>query len=134
MRQCDLEKFLVFLNVFISSLLTDVQQLLVVKEEVPPEQQEQKELWTSQEEEQLQGLREDVIKLIFTPVPVKSEDEDEEIPQPSQLHRRQSEQMGTDCGGPEKDRNSGSDTHLQPLSDDMFQIFLKLRPKSVMEL
>ncbi|XP_068589432.1 endothelial zinc finger protein induced by tumor necrosis factor alpha-like isoform X2 [Cebidichthys violaceus] len=114
----------------------DVQQLLVVKEEVTPEQQEwsssldqedpepphitkqQEELWTSQEGEQLQGLEEaDIVKFTFTPV--KSED-DEEKPQSSQLHQRQTEQMeteadGEDCGGPEPDRNSDPDRH--PESD-----------------
>ncbi|XP_068589422.1 zinc finger protein 271-like isoform X1 [Cebidichthys violaceus] len=116
--------------------LSDVQQLLVVKEEVTPEQQEwsssldqedpepphitkqQEELWTSQEGEQLQGLEEaDIVKFTFTPV--KSED-DEEKPQSSQLHQRQTEQMeteadGEDCGGPEPDRNSDPDRH--PESD-----------------
>nr|XP_033465419.1 zinc finger protein 287-like [Epinephelus lanceolatus] len=119
----------------------DVQQLLVVKEEVPPEQQEwsssvdqedpepphikedQEELWFSQEGEQLQGLEEDdIIKSISTPVPVKSED-DEEKPQSSQLHQRHTEQMetgadGEDCGGPEPARNSDPDTHFQPETDD----------------
>ncbi|XP_059205819.1 zinc finger protein 333-like [Centropristis striata] len=113
----------------------DVQQLLVSEGEVPSEQQErscsldqdqeepepphikeeQGEPWTSQEGEQLQGLT-------FTPVPVKSE-EDEEIPQSSQLHQTQTEQMeteadGEDCGGPEPDRNSGPDPHLQPDSKE----------------
>ncbi|XP_049424914.1 uncharacterized protein LOC125884150 isoform X1 [Epinephelus fuscoguttatus] len=120
---------------------SDVQQLLVVKEEVPPEQQEwsssvdqedpeppyikeeQEELWISQEGEQLQGLEEDdITKFTFTPVPVKSED-DEEKPQSSQLHQRHTEQMeteaeGEDCGGAEPARNSDPDTHLQPETDD----------------
>ncbi|XP_039679898.1 zinc finger protein 235-like [Perca fluviatilis] len=102
----------------------DVQQLSVREEEVPPEQrewspsldqqhpepphikEEQEELWISQEREQLQGLEEaDITKFPFTPVPVKSED-DEEKPQPSQLHQRQ------DCGGPEPAKNSDPDIDL----------------------
>ncbi|XP_033989765.1 oocyte zinc finger protein XlCOF22-like [Trematomus bernacchii] len=120
----------------------DVQQLVVVKEEVPPEQQEwsssldqedpeppphikeeQEELWSSQEGEQLQGLEEaDITKSTFTPVPVKSED-DEEKPPSSQLHQRQTEHMeteadGEDCGGPEPARNSDPERHLQPETED----------------
>ncbi|XP_034065738.1 zinc finger protein 184-like isoform X4 [Gymnodraco acuticeps] len=120
----------------------DVQQLVVVKEEVPPEQQEwssslnqedpeppphikeeQEELWSSQEGEQLQALEEaDIIKFTFTPVPVKSED-DEEKPQSSQLHQRQTEHLeteadGEDCGGPELARNSDPERHLQPETED----------------
>ncbi|XP_033995585.1 LOW QUALITY PROTEIN: oocyte zinc finger protein XlCOF22-like [Trematomus bernacchii] len=120
----------------------DVQQLVVVKEEVPPEQQEwsssldqedpeppphikeeQEELWISQEGEQLQGLEEaDITKSTFTPVPVKSED-DEEKPQSSQLHQRQTEHLeteadGEDCGGPEPARNSDPERHLQPETED----------------
>ncbi|XP_044192068.1 zinc finger protein 32-like isoform X2 [Thunnus albacares] len=116
----------------------DIQQLLESKEEIPPEQQErnssqdqenpepphikeeQEELWTSQEGEQLQGLEEaDITKFTFTPVPVKSED-DEKKPQSSLLHQRQTEQMetkadGEDCGGSEPARNSHPDGHLQPV-------------------
>uniref|UniRef100_A0A8C9XDX2 C2H2-type domain-containing protein n=1 Tax=Sander lucioperca TaxID=283035 RepID=A0A8C9XDX2_SANLU len=117
-----------------------VEQLLVVKEEVPPEQQEcsssvdqqepepppnikeeQEELWSSQEGEQLQGLEEaDITKFPLTPVPVKSED-DEEKAQSSQLHQRQTQHMeteadGEDCGGPEPARNSHP--LLQPETED----------------
>ncbi|KAI4800970.1 hypothetical protein KUCAC02_006235 [Chaenocephalus aceratus] len=120
----------------------DVQQLVVVKEEVPPEQQEwsssldqedqeppphikeeQEELWSSQEGEQLQGLEEaDITMSTFTPVPVKSED-DEEKPQSSQFHQRQTEHLeteagGEDCGGPEPARNSDPERHLQPETED----------------
>ncbi|KAM6992293.1 uncharacterized protein LKV04_008345 [Tautogolabrus adspersus] len=115
----------------------DVQQLLVSKEELPPEQQEwshildqedtkpqhikeeHEELWSSQEEEQLQGLEEaDTTKFPFTPVSVKSED-DEEKPQSSQFHQRQTEQMetgvdGEDCGGAEPERYSDPERRLQP--------------------
>ncbi|KAI3358268.1 hypothetical protein L3Q82_003266 [Scortum barcoo] len=111
------------------------------KEEVLPEQQdrsssldqedpepphikeEQEEVWSSQEGEQLQGLEEaDISKFPFTPVPVKSED-DEEKPQSSQLHQTHTEQMetgadGEDCGGPEPARNSDPDQHLQPDADE----------------
>ncbi|KAM6911520.1 uncharacterized protein PEZ65_015756 [Lycodopsis pacificus] len=115
-----------------------VQQLLVVKEEVPSEQQEwsssldqedpepphikeeQEELCTSQEGEQLQGLEEADVKFSFTPV--KSEDEEEEA-QSSQLHQRQTKQMGTeadgeDCGGPEPGRNLDPDRHPEPDTDE----------------
>ncbi|XP_028456203.1 zinc finger protein 316-like isoform X2 [Perca flavescens] len=119
----------------------DVQQLSVREEEVPPEQrewsssldqqhpepphikEEQEELWISQEREQLQGLEEaDITKFSFTPVLVKSED-DEEKPQPSQLHQRQTELMeteadGEDCGGPEPAKNSDPDRHPEPKTDD----------------
>uniref|UniRef100_UPI003AABB8E1 uncharacterized protein n=1 Tax=Centroberyx gerrardi TaxID=166262 RepID=UPI003AABB8E1 len=132
----------------------DVQQLLVCKEEVPPEQQdwspsldqedpepphikeEQEELWTSQEGEQLQGPEEaDITEFPFTPVPVKSED-DEETPQSSQLHQSQTEENreaeplasssteqmkteadGEDCGVSEPARNLDPASHLQPTSD-----------------
>ncbi|KAF1382147.1 hypothetical protein PFLUV_G00161440 [Perca fluviatilis] len=118
----------------------DVEQLSVVKEEVPPEQQEcsssvdqqepepppnikeeQEELCISQEGEQLQGLEEaDITKFPFTPVPVKSEDDEEEA-QSSQLHQRQTQHMeteadGKDCGGPEPARNSHP--LLQPETED----------------
>ncbi|XP_071058354.1 zinc finger protein 135-like isoform X2 [Pseudochaenichthys georgianus] len=121
----------------------DVQQLVVVEEEVPPRQQEwsssldqedpeppphikekREELWSSQEGEQLQGLEEaDITKSTFTCVPVKSED-DEEKPQSSQLHHKQTEHLeteadGEDCGGPEPARNSDPERHLQPETVDI---------------
>ncbi|XP_020487170.1 zinc finger protein 84-like [Labrus bergylta] len=115
----------------------DAQQLLVSKEELPPEQpewnpsldqedtkppqikEEQEELWSSQEEEQLQRLEEvDTTDFPFNLVIVKSED-DEEKPQSSQLHQRQTEQMetgadGEDCGGAEPDMYSDAERHLPP--------------------
>ncbi|XP_038580268.1 zinc finger protein 135-like isoform X2 [Micropterus salmoides] len=118
----------------------DVQQLLQSRQEVapmqpelspsldqedPPEpphiEEEQEELWTSQEGEQLPGLEEaDITKFPFTPVSVKSE-EDEEKPQSSQLHQSQTEQMEADgeyCGGPEPESDSGPDRLLQPETED----------------
>ncbi|XP_044028013.1 gastrula zinc finger protein XlCGF26.1-like isoform X2 [Siniperca chuatsi] len=119
-----------------TALPSDVQKVIVVKEEQqewspsldqdpePPHiKEEQEELWTSQEGEQLRGLEEaDITKFPFTPVPVKSE-EDEEKPQSSQLHQSQTELMetgadGEDCGGPGPARNSDTDTYLQPDTDD----------------
>ncbi|XP_078112518.1 uncharacterized protein LOC144521783 isoform X2 [Sander vitreus] len=125
---------------------TDVQQLLVDKDWVPPEQQEwsssldqedpeplphikeeQEELWTSQEGEQLQGLEEADIKFPFTSVPVKSEEDDEEKAQSSQLHESQTEENrdaerteadGEDYGGPEPARNSDPDSPLHPATHD----------------
>ncbi|XP_071383774.1 cyclic nucleotide-gated channel beta-1-like [Centroberyx affinis] len=132
----------------------DVQQLLVSEEEVPPEQQdwspsldqedpepphikeEQEELRTGQEGERLGGPEEaDITEFPFTPVPVKSED-DEEKPQSSQLHQSQTEENreaeplasssteqmkteadGEDCGVSEPARNLDPASHLQPTSD-----------------
>ncbi|XP_076612835.1 uncharacterized protein LOC143336506 [Chaetodon auriga] len=120
----------------------DVQQLLVSQEEDPPEQQdcldsldqeappklphikeEQEELSTSQVGEQLGGLEEADISKFTLSVPVKSEEEvDEEEPQSSQLHQRQTEQINTrsdgeDCTGPGPDGNFNPH-HLQPASHD----------------
>ncbi|KAI3359047.1 hypothetical protein L3Q82_015414 [Scortum barcoo] len=105
-----------------------------IKQEDPPEsphiKEEQEEVWISQEGEQLQGLEEaDISKFPFTPVPVKSED-DEEKPQSSQLHQTHTEQMetgadGEDCGGPEPARNSDPDQHLQPDADEKPSVSFK---------
>ncbi|XP_034560633.1 oocyte zinc finger protein XlCOF7.1-like [Notolabrus celidotus] len=81
-----------------------------------PIKEEQDELWSSQEGEELEGREEaDTTKLPFTVVTVKSED-DEEEPQCSQLHQRQTEWMETreDCGGSEQSSNSDPETDLQP--------------------
>ncbi|XP_071378489.1 uncharacterized protein [Centroberyx affinis] len=127
-------------------------QLFVHQEEDPPEQQEwspsldpeprhikeeQEELWTSHEEEQLQGSEEaDIIKFPFTPVPVKSEN-DEEKPQSSQHNQTQTDQSreaelpgctsteqmkteadGEDCGTSESASNLDPASDVQPANDD----------------
>ncbi|XP_059205827.1 oocyte zinc finger protein XlCOF8.4-like isoform X1 [Centropristis striata] len=104
-----------------------LSQHTVVQTVLQPEPQhikeEQEEPRTSQKGEQLQGLEEaDINKFTFTPVPVKIE-EDEEKPQSSKLHQTQTEWMESeadeeDCAGPEPDRNSDPDPHLQPDTDD----------------
>uniref|UniRef100_A0A3Q3E2G2 C2H2-type domain-containing protein n=1 Tax=Labrus bergylta TaxID=56723 RepID=A0A3Q3E2G2_9LABR len=84
--------------------------------------EEHEELWSSQEEEQLQELEEaDTTKFPFTPVSVKSED-GEEKPQSSQLHQRQTEQMetggdGEDCGGAKPEWYSDPERRLQPVTE-----------------
>ncbi|XP_059204537.1 zinc finger protein 32-like [Centropristis striata] len=116
----------------------DSQQLLVDNEEMTSEQQdwsssldqedpeppqikeEQEELWISQEGEQLAGLEEaDLTNEQITLVTVKSDSEEES----SQLLQKQIEQMKTeadeeDCGGLEPARNSDSDSHLQPKTEE----------------
>nr|XP_020487135.1 zinc finger protein OZF-like [Labrus bergylta] len=95
----------VMLTLEIKLQRTDVQQLLVSEEKLPPEQREwnpsldqedakppqikkeQEELWSHRAGEQLQRLEEaDTTKFPFTPVEVKSEDE--ETPQSSQCNQR----------------------------------------------
>ncbi|XP_029901366.1 gastrula zinc finger protein XlCGF57.1-like isoform X1 [Myripristis murdjan] len=130
------------------------QQLMVIKEEVPPEQQEcspsldqdepehqhikeeQEELPTSQERGQHQSMQEaDITKLLFTPVTVKSED-DEEKAESSQGYQRPTEENGEaeplsssssehietetdgeDCVGSEPARNLDPVGELQPAID-----------------
>uniref|UniRef100_A0A8C9YLI1 C2H2-type domain-containing protein n=1 Tax=Sander lucioperca TaxID=283035 RepID=A0A8C9YLI1_SANLU len=119
------------------ALPSDVQKVIVGEEhqqewsssldqedtQPPHIKEEQEELQISQDPEQLQGLEEATItKFPFTPVLVKSED-DEEKHQLSRLNQRKTEQMkteaeGEDCGGPESAMNSDPDTHLQPDTDD----------------
>ncbi|XP_044028000.1 uncharacterized protein LOC122864529 [Siniperca chuatsi] len=95
------------LHRFIHQALPSNDKKLIVKEEQqewspsldqdpePPHiKEEQEELWTSQEGEQLRGLEEaDITKFPFTPVPVKSEEDDEEKLQSSQFHQSKTEQM-----------------------------------------
>uniref|UniRef100_A0A672YH97 C2H2-type domain-containing protein n=1 Tax=Sphaeramia orbicularis TaxID=375764 RepID=A0A672YH97_9TELE len=115
---------------------TDVQQLSVVKEEVPSEQQEwnptvdqeepesphikeeQEELWTSQEA--------NITKFPSTPVPVKSEEYDEENVKSSQLHQRQTEENKeeankVDCGGLEPASSFYPHRHLQTKANEQIE-------------
>ncbi|CAJ1077562.1 gastrula zinc finger protein XlCGF57.1-like [Xyrichtys novacula] len=86
--------------------------------EPPSTKKEQQDLWSSQDEEQLEVQEEaDTTMFLFIPVPVKSEDV-EENPQPSQLHERQTEQMETEADnpvneGPEPAKHTDPVRHLQ---------------------
>ncbi|CAJ1082830.1 zinc finger protein 135-like isoform X1 [Xyrichtys novacula] len=130
----------------------DYQHLLLRKREVPPEQQhqqqqqqqeedpgvdqedppepshikqEQEELWNGQEGEQHQRPEEaNINTIVFSPVPVKSEEDDDDVkPQSSQLYEsqteenRDTEQVKTDAEnrpGPETDMNFYQDSGFQP--------------------
>ncbi|XP_034720801.1 zinc finger protein 2-like isoform X2 [Etheostoma cragini] len=107
-------------------LPSDVQKVIVGEEQEwsscldqedtkpPCIKEEQGDVWISQERGQHQGLEEaDIKRLPFTPVPEKSEYDDQ------QLHERQPEQMkteadGEDYGGPAPVRHSDPNRHLQP--------------------
>ncbi|CAJ1082901.1 zinc finger protein 771-like [Xyrichtys novacula] len=101
------------------SLSLDQENPLQIKEE-------QEELWSSQEEEQLGGLVEAGINTqIFTPVPLKGDEEDREEPQSAQLHQYQTEKEritedlktetdGEDCSGLELNRNFNPDCLFHP--------------------
>ncbi|XP_041664431.1 gastrula zinc finger protein XlCGF57.1-like [Cheilinus undulatus] len=119
----------------VSVLPTDVQKPLVNKEE-PSELQgwspsldledtkpshikeEQEEVWISEDGKHLQGQEEPNNKFPFSLVLEKTED-DEEKPQPSQLHQIKTEQMETeaneeDFGESEQARSSDPESHLHP--------------------
>ncbi|KAK6307823.1 hypothetical protein J4Q44_G00210940 [Coregonus suidteri] len=148
---------LVLLDVFLDSLQLS---LAVSGEEVPPEQQhceqewspslgqedpeltqikeEQEEVWTSQEEEQLQGLEADSIEFKFTPSCVKSECDQEDplwslpLPQIQTVENRESDSKVVDlkpfgtvtqlksiaipCDPPDNDNNASS--HSSAISSD----------------
>ncbi|XP_034732768.1 gastrula zinc finger protein XlCGF57.1-like isoform X3 [Etheostoma cragini] len=104
--------------------------------EYPPHiKEEPEELWSSQEGKQIEGREEaDITKFPFTPVPIKSEDDEEEA-QSSQLHQRKNQHMeteadGEDFGGPEPARNSHP--LLQPETDDSVDsdFWKETRPRS----
>ncbi|XP_032363700.1 gastrula zinc finger protein XlCGF57.1 isoform X10 [Etheostoma spectabile] len=97
----------------------DKKQIVIKEEQQEPEpplhiKEEQEELWSSQEGEQLQELEEaDITKFPFTPVPVKSEDDEEEG-----FHRRQTEHMETEAYGEDAARNSQPHPLFHPETGD----------------
>ncbi|KAM4538931.1 uncharacterized protein PAE49_019920 [Odontesthes bonariensis] len=110
-----------------AALPANVQQLLVGKEEVTPEQQQEKSSSVDHKDPTLEPeplhvkeeLEEaDVTKLTFSPILVKSE-EDEEEPHSSQLHQSQTKENiiileGEDCGGSELDTDYKTSTFVEP--------------------
>ncbi len=98
---------------------------------LPHCKQEEEILWSSQEGEQLQGLKEaDSTYSTVTALPSKSEEDSEDEPKSSQLHQSsqteenrdaecsKTEADGESCGAPEPDRNFNPDHHLQPDTQD----------------
>ncbi|XP_041664480.1 gastrula zinc finger protein XlCGF57.1-like [Cheilinus undulatus] len=135
----------VVLNPEVLLYRSDVQQLVLRKAEVLPKQQkrssslnqeelqepthikeEQEEFWISQRRAEEEA---DINGFTFNHVPLKSEEEDGEKPQSSQLHENQSEEnrdtehlkIETDkvgCGGSEADREFNPDRHLRTVTPD----------------
>ncbi|XP_030596315.1 gastrula zinc finger protein XlCGF57.1-like [Archocentrus centrarchus] len=104
---------------------SDIQQLLLRKDEhqqrsFSPDQQDQQNqepLHIKEEQEELQGLEEaDVTKFLFSAVPVKNED-DEEDPQCSQLHHSQTEVVRDSVRGPVPEPSPDHLPVLQPCTD-----------------
>ncbi|XP_056153848.1 zinc finger protein 354A-like [Lampris incognitus] len=122
-------------EVEVSSVKQEWSPSLVQEEPEPTHiKEEEEELWSSQEEEQLQGVEEEayITRFPFTPVPVKNENDEEEV-QSSQLHQSQTveeasssteqmkiEAVGEDCGLSQPARNLNPAANLQPTSDGEF--------------
>uniref|UniRef100_A0A672YHD5 C2H2-type domain-containing protein n=1 Tax=Sphaeramia orbicularis TaxID=375764 RepID=A0A672YHD5_9TELE len=86
--------------------------------ESPHIKEEQEELWTSQEA--------NITKFPSTPVPVKSEEYDEENVKSSQLHQRQTEENKeeankVDCGGLEPASSFYPHRHLQTKANEQIE-------------
>ncbi|XP_030002784.1 zinc finger protein 771-like [Sphaeramia orbicularis] len=114
---------------------TDIQQQLVVQEEVPPEQQEWNPIVDQEEpepepphikeeqEEPWTSVEVNITKFASTPVPVKSEDDDEEKVESSQHKQTQIEEIKeeantVDCGGSETSSSFYPHRHLQRIIDE----------------
>ncbi|XP_060915229.1 zinc finger protein 771-like [Labrus mixtus] len=114
-----------------------VEQLMVRREEVPSEQQEGSSGLNHEDQtepphskgEQLQDPEEaEIIKFTFFPVPVKTEEDDEEKPQSSQFQQTQTDQIrdeylkaeakGEESEGSDPTTDFNPDSHLQPVSDE----------------